>query len=307
MLAALSASLWVVFTIAASAAQTARNVMQRDLVRALGTAGATHVRFLFSLPFIVALFAIQTLVLGMKPPALNVASVAWIASGVVSQAVATGLMLAGMRQRSFVVVTAYTKVEPMVIALFGVIFLGDALGFAMAVAILIATAGVVLMSWPQALPPTDAAQDPGANWKAAALGLSGGALFALSATSYRGALLEMGDASAAMKATTALTIGLSIQSTMILVWLGAFDRPTLRAIGRDWRRSLFAGFMGALASQFWLMAFALANAAAVRTLALIEVPMAQVVTRRLFKQGATLREYIGMGLLLLGLALLLNA
>ena len=42
---------WAVFTICASAAQTARNAMQRDLIRTLGTAGATHVRFLFALPF----------------------------------------------------------------------------------------------------------------------------------------------------------------------------------------------------------------------------------------------------------------
>ena len=44
---------WAFFTICASAAQTARNAMQRDLTRTLGTAGATHVRFLFALPFAV--------------------------------------------------------------------------------------------------------------------------------------------------------------------------------------------------------------------------------------------------------------
>jgi uncharacterized membrane protein len=55
------------------------------------------------------------------------------------------------------------------------------------------------------------------------------------------------------------------------------------------------------------MAFALANAASVRTLALLEVLMAQAVSRRLFKQNTTKREYIGMALLLCGIALLLNA
>ena len=38
---------------------------------------------------------------------------------------------------------------------------------------------------------------------------------------------------------------------------------------------MFAGFMGALASQFWFLGFAIATAASVRTLALVEVLFAQ--------------------------------
>ena len=303
MLAALAASSWIACTIAASAAQTARNATQRDLIKALGPAGATHVRFLFSLPFIAALFALQTLALGLDAPDMTWKTVAWIAAGGGSQALATGLMLAAMRERSFVVITAYTKVEPVVIALLGAAFLGETMSPAAMAAVFVATAGVLLMSW-----PAKGAVHAGAalGWKPAVLGLSGGVLFALSATSYRGALLDMGDGSAMMKATSALVVGQSIQCALILGWLTAFDRPTISAIARDWRRSLFAGFMGALASQLWLMAFSLANAAAVRTLALIEVPMAQIVTRRVFKQGASAREYLGMAFILGGIVLLLN-
>lgn len=304
MFSALAASAWILFTLSASAAQTARNAMQRDLIRDLGPAGATHVRFLFSLPFIAALFAVETLALGMEPPPVGAVTLLWIAGGVVSQALATALMLLGMRARSFVVMTAYTKIEPLVIAMFGAAFLGERLGFSAIAAIVVATLGVTIISWPA----SQAAGDGGArDWRPAALGLSAGVLFAMSATCYRGALLDMGDHSVVMKATTALVVGLTIQSAMILAWCAAFDRATLRAIRRDWRRSLFAGFMGALASQLWLMAFALANAASVRTLALVEVLMAQAVTRRLFKQNTSRREYVGMALLLCGIALLLNA
>lgn len=304
MFAALAASAWIIFTLSASAAQTARNAMQRDLIRDLGPAGATHVRFLFSLPFIAALFAVQTLGLGLAPAPVSPATLLWIAGGVISQALATALMLLGMKSRSFVVMTAYTKIEPLVIALFGATFLGETLGAAAIAAIVLATAGVTIISWPQG----GAANDNSArDWRPAALGLSAGVLFAASATCYRGALLDMGDHNVAMKATTALVIGLSIQSALILAWCALFDRNTLAAIRRDWRRSMFAGFMGALASQFWLMAFALANAASVRTLALVEVLMAQAVTRKLFKQRTSTREYIGMALLVSGIALLLNA
>ena len=45
--------LWAVFTVIAAFAQTLRNAMQRELTTSLGTIGATHVRFLFGLPFVL--------------------------------------------------------------------------------------------------------------------------------------------------------------------------------------------------------------------------------------------------------------
>jgi uncharacterized membrane protein len=81
----------------------------------------------------------------------------------------------------------------------------------------------------------------------------------------------------------------------------------LFAIIREWRPSLFAGFMGALASQFWFLAFALASVASVRTLALVEVLFAQAISRFVFKQATTARELLGVLLIVLGVALLLWA
>jgi len=71
-----------------------------------------------------------------------------------------------------------------------------------------------------------------------------------------------------------LFAGLAIQSAALGVYLAIFDRAGPRAIVNAWRSSLLAGFMGALASQLWFIAFAWTEAAPVRTLALIEVPMA---------------------------------
>src|SRR5215471_12027529 len=104
-----SSWLWAVFTVIAAAAQTVRNATQRELTAKLGTVGATHVRFLFGFPF--AFF-----------------------------------FLAAMNDRSFVVVYAYIKTEPVQVALFGLLFLGDVVTPGMAAAILIATAGVVIMA-----------------------------------------------------------------------------------------------------------------------------------------------------------------
>jgi uncharacterized membrane protein len=81
----------------------------------------------------------------------------------------------------------------------------------------------------------------------------------------------------------------------------------LAAIFRAWRPSLFAGFMGAFASQMWFLAFALETAAKVRTLALIEILFAQALSRNLFKQNVASRDAAGIGLIVVGVVLLLNS
>jgi uncharacterized membrane protein len=70
---------------------------------------------------------------------------------------------------------------------------------------------------------------------------------------------------------------------------------------------LLAGLAGAAASEFWFLAFALATAASVRTLALIEIVFAQGVSRFVFKNKTTLREALGIAVLIAGAIWLVRA
>src|SRR2546421_5858559 len=175
--------LWALFTIIAAAAQTVRNATQRELAAKLGTVGATHVRFLFGFPFALVFLAGVMLALGQGPPRPPPLFWPWVIAGALAQIAATALMLAAMNDRSFVVVYAYIKTEPVQAALFGLVFLSDTVTLAMAAAILIATVGVVVM-----------ALKPGATLglRATLLGLAAGSMFALSAVGYRGAMLSLG-------------------------------------------------------------------------------------------------------------------
>src|SRR5690349_18090341 len=139
--------LWIVFTLIAAAAQTARNAMQRELTATLGTVGATHVRFLFGFPFALISLTVILLVTGAPVPRPPGAFWPWAVLGAGAQILATALMLAAMGERSFVVVTALIKTEAVQVALFGLIFLGDKLSPGITAAILIATVGVVIMSF----------------------------------------------------------------------------------------------------------------------------------------------------------------
>jgi drug/metabolite transporter (DMT)-like permease len=290
--------LWVVFTLIAAGAQTVRNATQRELTAKLGTVGATHVRFLFGFPFALIFLAAVMLALGQTLPRPSLIYWVWVVAGALTQIAATALMLAAMNDRSFVVVYAYIKTEPVQVALFGLIFLGDVVTPMMAAAILIATTGVVIM----ALKPGTAM-----DMRATLLGLGAGAMFAASAIGYRGAILTLELPSYVMAATFTLAVGLLLQSGVLSTYLRLRDPGVLAAILRSWRPSLVAGFMGALASQFWFLAFAVATAASVRTLALVEVLFAQAISRFAFKQATTAREAVGIVLIVAGVVLLLWA
>src|SRR3954447_20600225 len=291
--------LWAVFTVLAAGGQTVRNAMQRELTASLGTVGATHVRFLFGFPFALIFLAGVAIVTSTALPRPSLSFIPWLLAGALFQIGATATMLAAMGQRSFVVVVAYIKTEPIQVAIFGLLFLGDPLNLWMMLAIVIATAGVIVMSY-----------KPGGmagGIKPTIIGLVSGGMFALSAIGYRGAILDLGQSNFVMVATFTLACGLVLQAALLTAYLALRDRPVLAAIVGQWRRSLFAGFMGATASQFWFLAFALATAASVRTLALVEVLFAQAISAFIFKQPTSPREGFGMAMIVVGVVLLIWA
>jgi drug/metabolite transporter (DMT)-like permease len=290
--------LWAVFTLIAAAGQTVRNAMQRELTRTLGTVGATHVRFLFGFPFAILFLAGVMLVSGAQMPRPPLAYWPWVILGAATQILATALMLAAMGERSFVVTIAYIKTEPVQVALFGLIFLGDKLSAGMVAAIVIATAGVIIMS-------SKAGSLRGESLRPTFIGLLSGGMFALSAIGYRGAILSLGLPNFIMAATLTLAIGLIMQALFLTLYLQAREPKVMRDILAAWRPSLFAGFMGAAASQFWFLAFAVATAASVRTLALVEVLFAQLVSHTIFGQPTSRRELTGIVLVVAGVGLLL--
>ena len=130
-------------------------------------------------------------------------------------------------------------------------------------------------------------------------------MFAVSAIGYRGAILNVSAGHFVMAATFTLACGLVLQAALLTAYLALRDRPVLVAIAAQWRRSLFAGFMGAFASQFWFLAFAIATAASVRTLALVEVLFAQAISAFIFKQATSPREGLGMAMIVIGVIVLI--
>lgn len=293
--------LWIFATLVAAGAQTARNAMQSSLMATLGTLGATQVRFVYGLPFAAAFLALAAVFAGTAIPAPTLPFLAFTVGGAVAQIGGTALLLKAMRERSFSVATTFNKTEAVQVAIFGVVLLGEHLTLVGTAAIVVATAGVVLVA---AKPGLDLG---GGGARPVVYGIASGGCFAIASVGFRGGILELGDGVYYLRAATTLVWALAFQALLLGMWMTLFARRALLGSFALWRQSLVAGFFGAFASEFWFLGFSLTAAANVKALGLVEVVFAQVVAHRLFAQRATVRELAGMGLVVAGVSLLLLA
>ncbi len=291
--------LWMPITIGAALAQTLRNAAQRHLTAELGTLGATLVRFLYGLPFAILWLRLLDGDANGPRPAIALSFLAWVTIGAAAQIVATALLLRTMADRNFALGVAYSKTEVVQVAVIGFILLGDPVSLPVAIAVIVATVGVLLIS----LPAGDRSFRlflRGWMSRTALLGLASGTMFALSAAGYRGAALSL-ETAPALAAAYTLASAQALQTLLLGGWLALRDFAAVVKVLGAWRVSLLAGFMGALASGLWFTAFALESAVHVRTLGLVELLFSYIVSQKLFRESLGRSELAGIALLALGI------
>lgn len=288
--------LWILLTVAAAPLQVARNAMQRGLVGDAGPWGATLVRFLFGLPFSLAFFAVVVLVTPDADP--NWGGPFWVGAilGAISQVAATAALMMAMHRAGFAVATMLQQSSLPLAAVMGWLILGDDLAPAVWAGVVVATAGLVVLSWPR--------RGHGqADLVGAMFGLAAGASFAVAFNGYRQAGQTLDPGHPLFSAVAALVVAQAMQSLTLTAILAVTRPQALRSVAGAWRSSLAAGFFGSAASVCWFGALALAPAAPVRAVGLIEGPIAAAVGRRLFRERPSLRQWLGGGLTAVGLVL----
>jgi drug/metabolite transporter (DMT)-like permease len=293
--------LWIPIALAAAAAQTVRNAVQRSVTKSAGVLPATFIRFFYGLPFAAAMLAGIAVASPEAMPEPSLAFIAWVTLGAISQVVAMAFFLGAMAQRSFVVAVVFTKTEVLQIGIYSVLFLGETLSTAAMVAIVLSTVGVVFLS---GAPLSERGLGP-SSWvaKGALLGLASGAAFAIASVGYRGAMLTFGDMPPWLSGAYGLVWAQAIQTLLLGGYLAARDRGGLMKVMADWRVSSLAGLAGAAASMGWFTAYAMRSAVDVRIVGLVEVIYSYAVSRRLFREPVTRLELWGMVLVVLGIVL----
>ncbi|MGX1196998.1 EamA family transporter [Parvibaculum sp. MBR-TMA-1.3b-4.2] len=295
--------LWIPITIAAAFLQNMRSTLQKQLSGAMSAYGATYVRFSFGLPVAALYLAGILWFTGASLPMPNMATMAYAAVGGLAQIVATVLLVALFAYRNFAVGTAYSKTETVQTAIFGIVVLGDHLTVGASLAILVSLFGVLMISMAKSdLPLVRFWRSLGE--KPALMGIASGALYGISAVSYRAGALSLGLEGFVLPAAFMLLVVLAIQTATMTVWLWIYRRNDLKAAFRLWPQSAAVGLVGALGSIGWFSAMTLQNAAYVRALGQIELVFTFITSHIVFREKTSRLEFLGIVLVVGGLLLL---
>jgi drug/metabolite transporter (DMT)-like permease len=295
---------WVLITIAAAFLQNIRSVLQKHLKTAMGTTGATFVRFGFGLPFALGFVALLAMAMDYPLPGLTPVFMVWVTLAALAQIAAQALLIQMFGHRNFTVGTAYSRTEPAQAALFGLMFLGDRVSPGTLLAIAISLVGVVLISIARSAAGR-VALIRSVFSRTAALGLASGAAFGLAAVCYRAASLSLGGPNFMMQAAVTLLVAIFLQTCAMLVWMRMRAPDELARIRAAWKISALVGLVGATASFGWFMAMTLQSAAAVKALAQIEMIFTFASSVLIFREHVNKLEISGCMLIVAGILVLL--
>ena len=292
---------WIAFTLAAVVFQTARFMLQKSLARAaLSAAGATFARFLYSGPLIwLALW-----ILSPEMPTIHPGFWGYALFGGMTQVLATVFVVILFKSRNFAVGITLKKTEVLMTVFVSVLVLGEGVGFAAFLAILIGLAGVMLLADP---PKLGGGLRGWLNNRAAVLGLGSGLLFAFSGVSYRGASLLV-EGEGWYRALVSLAAVVAAQLVAMTIWLVLRERGEITRVVKSWRVSGWVGLASLAGSYCWFNAFTLQNVAYVNALGQVEVILSLLASALFFREAITRREVFGIGLIFVSvLALILVA
>ncbi len=290
--------IWIPVTLGATAAQVMRTARQHELRGHLSAFGAAYVRFLFAWP-LALLSLVLTWVFSPQSIGIPIRFCLWIGAAAVVQITGTALLLQAFRARDFAIGTVYSKSEVILVATGSAIFLDEplqALGWVGAVAVLV---GVVLLAATSGV----SAALKGLGDRAAWFGVAAGLFFAFSAVGIRGASTSLAGASVWHRTCFTLLALLTFQMLIHGLLLSAFDPKQLVGIWRNRYKCFQVGVLSFVGTTGWIAAMTLTSATKVRTLGQLEIVLAFLVSLVRLKERHHFRDYLGSGLVLLGILL----
>jgi drug/metabolite transporter (DMT)-like permease len=289
--------LWIAFTLLAVIMQPLRTAGQRQLTGLISAPAATLVRYLFGLPFAALYFLLQWQ--GSGGVIFTSSSQFFLLSSLagLSQILATFLLLKTLMLRNFAVGTALAKTQALLAAILGVLFFDEPLGLLASLSVLLGVAGVLIASnWSFTLSAEG-------ELRALVLGLGAGLFFALTSWFAREASLTLAGPRL-LSAAAVLLYCVALQTAVCLVWVVRYHRASWVMLASNQRACWFIGFTSLAGSIGWFTANSLQNPALVNTLGQLEFFVTLLITLLYFKERISLREAVGLMLLLASLLLL---
>ena len=298
--------LWIPLTIAAAFFQNIRSAMQKHLKGKLSTLGAAYVRFVYALPVSLAYLYLVLLTQDAALPEFDAGFVFYALSGGICQIMFTIFLLWLFSFHNFAVGTTISKLETVMVAVFGLILLGDRLTTPVVIAIALSAVGLVIMSLGQE--KLGIAGLLRGLWRLPTLiGLACAAWLGMSVVLFRAASLSLGLENFVVAAAFTLCVVVFLQSILMGVLIRLREPGQISKVLIHWRPAALVGVSGSLASIGWFSAFTLQNATYVRALGQIELLFTFAATLLFFREKVSWLETLGIALITASIVLVLLA
>ena len=296
--------LWIPLTIAAAFFQNIRSALQKNLKGRLSTLGAAYVRFIYALPVAFIYLVGVYFYTGQPLPAISAEFLTYSFLGGLCQIAFTIFLLWLFSFHNFAVGTSFSKLETIMVAIFGLLILGDRLTTTVVLAIAMSSAGLIALSAAQSK-LTLRNLLSGLWQKSTLIGLTCAAWLGASVVFFRAASLSLKLDDFLMSASFTLFVVLIIQTLTMGVWMRLRDSDDLRQVFVHWRPAAAVGLSGGLTSIGWFTAFTLQNATYVRALGQIELLFTFLATVFFFREKVMREELLGIALITLSIILVL--
>ena len=231
-------------------------------------------------------------------PELNTTFLQYALIACVMQILGTVCLVAAFNYRNFAVATSLAKTEAIQVAVLGVVLFSASLTALGWLSVVIGVVGVLLVSKVK-FTYKDVFQNPGAGF-----GLAAGLGLALTTLLIRQSSLAL-NSDLLLSAALTLTFMITVQTLFSLVYVYLQDKQQVQFMIQQWRLCLFVGVTSVIGSIGWFTAASFQNAAYVKALGQVEFFITLFITYRIFKEKISLIEYLGMGLIIASVVILL--
>lgn len=290
--------IWIYFTLLAALMQAIRTAGQKQLTQHLNAMATTAVRYIYALPFawLYLWWVLDYRQLTM--PELNTTFLQYALIACVMQILGTVCLVAAFNYRNFAVATSLAKTEAIQVAVLGVVLFSASLTALGWLSVVIGVVGVLLVSKVK-FTYKDVFKNPGAGF-----GLAAGLGLALTTLLIRQSSLAL-NSDLLLSAAVTLTFMITVQTLFSLVYVYLQDKQQVQFMIQQWRLCLFVGVTSVIGSIGWFTATSFQNAAYVKALGQVEFFITLFITYRIFKEKISLIEYLGMGLIIASVVILL--
>ena len=296
--------LWIPIVLVAAALQTARNAGQKHLSTRVSPWLAAWVRFGFGLPIALIYLVIVLAGFDLPFPPLTGKFLVPALVAALMQIAGTVFLIRLFRLRNFAIGSTFVRTEAIIAAVLGSVVFSESIDLWGWLAIIISVTGVVLISVVRST--TRRTSLLGSIFNASAgVGLLAGFGFALASFFIRQASLSFADDNFVYTAAVTFIVVIGLQTLVLGLFIGLFERQEFRKLLGVWRPSLFVGVTSAIGSIGWFTAMTIQRVSFVKALAQIEFVFALFVAILVFKEHPTRVEILGMVLIAIGIVVLL--